>query len=234
MVASNIFNAVTTGISFKGVMMDIGHGRHIRWVKDTAIDVNSDLFQFGYPTPEQIAARAAQDVKKRWAGYNKMRGQYSSALEHAIPERFFNDTTQCNAPGASATTTPPLDPNKPACAEGISAVKAIAIAQNQGQKVFVINATNAAVAIPQLQHRSSVIQEVRASVAAGKEVTIHEAPIRGLGSNGTENRLKEVNAVDYHDRSVPGMEAEDSVKGSPRFRCDLGRLEPLGYMRVFG
>jgi transglutaminase-like putative cysteine protease len=176
---NKIFNAVTTGITFKGVMMDIGHGRHIRWVKDTAIDVNSDLFQFGYPTPEQIAARAAQDVKKRWASYNKMRGQYSSALEHAIPERFFNDTTQCNAPGA---TNP--DPNKPACAEGISAVKAIAIAQSQGQKVFVINATNAAVAIPQLQHRSSVIQEVQASVAAGKEVTIHESPITANGWSG--------------------------------------------------
>lgn len=164
--------------------MDIGHGRHIRWVKDTAIDVNSDLFQFGCPTPEQIAACAAQDVKKRWASYNKMRGQYSSALEHAIPERFFNDTTQCNAPGASATTTPPYDPNKPACAEGVSAVKAIAIAQSQGQKVFVITSANAAVAIPQLQHRSSVIREVQASVAAGKEVTIHESPITANGWSG--------------------------------------------------
>ena len=50
--------------------------------------------------------------------------------------------------------------------------------------MFVINATNAAVAIPQLQHRSSVIQEVQASVAAGKEVTIHESPITANGWSG--------------------------------------------------
>lgn len=167
---------VTTGISFKGVLMDIGHVRHLRWVKDTAAETSN--------TSPTANADAAANAKKRWIGYNRMRGQYASALEHAIPERFFNDTTKCNAPGASSTTTPPFDANKPACAEGISAVKAIAIAQSQGQKIFVINSVNADQAIPLLAHRASVIDEVSASVAAGKEVTIHQSAITANGWTG--------------------------------------------------
>ena len=55
------------------------------------------------------------------------------ALEHAIPERFFNDPAKCNAEG---TTTPVA--GLPACPQGISAVKAIALAAAQGQKIYTI------------------------------------------------------------------------------------------------
>ena len=166
-----------TGVSFKGVMMDVGHLRHNRWVKDTSLPIN----QWNQTDPN---ANETTEALKRYAAYNRIRGQYSSALEHAIPERFFNDTTQCNPPGSDATTTPAYDPIKPACTEGISAVKAIAIAASQGQRVFTITQANAAQAIPQLSHRASVIEEVQSAVAAGKEVTIHESTITANGWSG--------------------------------------------------
>ena len=52
-------------VSFPGVNMDIGHMRNLSWAKD--------------------------NDEKKWIAYNRLRGQYMSALEHAIPERFFND-----------------------------------------------------------------------------------------------------------------------------------------------
>ncbi len=63
-------------------------------------------------------------------------------------------------------------------------MKAIAIAQSQGQKVFTITSANAAIAIPQLQQRSSVIDEITNAVNAGKEVTIHQSPITANGWTG--------------------------------------------------
>jgi len=74
-----------------------------------------------------------------------------------IAVRIFNDAKQCNAPGASSTKTPPFDRNKPACAEGVNAVKQLRLPKGQGQRLLVINSANAAIAIPPLQHRSSLI-----------------------------------------------------------------------------
>lgn len=98
---------VIRSVKFPGVNMDIGHIRNLSWAKD-----NND---------------------KTWIAYNRLRGQYMSALEHAIPERFFNDPAKCNAEG---TTTPVA--GLPACPQGISAVKAIALAAAQGQNIYTI------------------------------------------------------------------------------------------------
>ena len=98
---------VIRSVKFPGVNMDIGHIRNLSWAKD-----NND---------------------KTWIAYNRLRGQYMSALEHAIPERFFNDPAKCNAEG----TTIPVA-GLPACPQGISAVKAIALAAAQGQKIYTI------------------------------------------------------------------------------------------------
>lgn len=178
---------VTTGVSWSGVMLDIGHLRHLRWVKDTGVPVDqSGLPVRGSPTDANSPVISDGDdyAKRRWIAYNKMRGQYASRLEHAIPERFFNDPTKCNAPGVSATTSPPFDPAKPACAEGISAMKAVAIALRQGQKLFVVTSQNVGVVVPQLSHRSSVIDDVKAAVASGKDVMIHQSSITAEGWSG--------------------------------------------------
>jgi hypothetical protein len=91
-------------VSFPGVNMDIGHVRNLTWAKD--------------------------NDAKSWVAYNRLRGQYMSALEHAIPERFFNDPTKCNTEGAA---TPVV--GLPSCPQGISAVKAIALVDRSANQI---------------------------------------------------------------------------------------------------
>ncbi|MCA2998958.1 MAG: hypothetical protein ING75_10190 [Rhodocyclaceae bacterium] len=153
------FGIVTTAVKFPGVEMDVGHLRHLRWAKS--------------------------NQQNEWVAYNRIRGQYASALEHATPERFFVDTTTCNLPTATPTSTPAFDPAKPACAEGISAVKALAVAQRQGQKVFTVTSQNIAAVLPQLSgHSQQTRADVQNAVNAGKEVTISQSRITHSGWTG--------------------------------------------------
>lgn len=154
-----LYGILTTGVSFKGVNMDVGHMRNIRWVK-----------------------ASGADAQKRWTVYNQISGQNSSAMENAVPERMLVDKTQCQYvdPQSGTVVNPALAP----CQQGVSAVKALTIAANQGQKIFTITQDNAAVAIPQLQQSSSVIAEIQSAVASGKTVTVHQSPINSFGWSG--------------------------------------------------
>ncbi|MEW5837886.1 MAG: hypothetical protein AB1717_03530 [Pseudomonadota bacterium] len=68
--------------------------------------------------------------KEQKLAYKKQVGAASSAFEHAVPERLFADPNK-----------PLDDPSQP---QGISAVKAIAIAASQGQRIYTFTAHNAA------------------------------------------------------------------------------------------
>jgi hypothetical protein len=145
-------------VRFPGVNMDIGHLRTLGWSR----------------------ANAAAE----WAAYNRIRGQFMSTLEHAIPERFFNDSAECNLPGASSQ-----NPALPACPQGISAVKAIAIAAAQGQRIYTITpqvyANNPAIVQSQLAaHSQSTKDRVQGYLDAGWEVSIHQSPITQDGWTG--------------------------------------------------
>jgi hypothetical protein len=77
-VANPVFNwGVVTKVTFPGVNMDIGHVRNPSWSKS--------------------------NIEDQWVNYNRLRGQYMSALEYAVPEWFFSDPAQCNRVG---TATP--------------------------------------------------------------------------------------------------------------------------------
>ncbi len=154
--------------------MDIGHLRHVRWVKDD--DPKSQIND--KPELKQNNKSAAQN---RWIAYNKMRGQYASAMEHAAPEAFWVDKTKCSHTDENGRIqNPTLNP----CAEAISAVKAIAIAQSEGQKIYTINKQNAQTALAKLPIGGEVGSEIRNAVNAGKEVTVHEKSINKHGWKG--------------------------------------------------
>lgn len=107
-----------------------------------------------------------------------------SALEHAIPERYFNDPAQCNVVG----TTSPVA-GLPTCPQGISAMKAIALAARAGQKIFTITgeayANNPDIVNGKLwAHSDSTKNRVQQALDVGYEVTIHEAPISQDGWTG--------------------------------------------------
>ena len=162
------------GVTFQGLNMDIGYLRHVRWVKDDdpKSRINKD------PNLAQNGKTAAQN---RWIAYNRMRGQYASAMEHAAPEAFWVDKTKCSHTDENGRIqNPTLNP----CAEAISAVKAIAIAQSEGQKIYTINKANAQTALAKLPIGGEVGSEIRNAVNAGKEVTVHEKSINKHGWKG--------------------------------------------------
>jgi hypothetical protein len=114
-----------------GVVLDVGHLRHIRWSKD--------------------------GDEHAWTRYNRIMGQWASALEHAVPERLF------------ATQETP--------AEAISAVKLLAKAAAAGQRIYTITGANAAIALPRLALDPATVDDIRLAVSAGREVTVHERPL---------------------------------------------------------
>jgi transglutaminase-like putative cysteine protease len=93
------------------------------------------------------------DAQKR-LNYSQMVGGRYSAMEHLVPEQMF-----------STEDTP---------AEGISAVKAMALASSQGQKIWNITQDNLDLALAEINLHSNTEQEIRNSVNAGKVVTTHE------------------------------------------------------------
>ena len=171
---NKLYGIVTTGITFQGLNMDIGHLRSIRWVKDdnpqSAINANPEL-----------TANGKSAAQNRWIAYNKMRGQYNSAMEHAVPEQFWVDKSQCQYTDETGTIK---NPTMADCAQAVSAVKAIAIAQAEGQRIYTINQSNAATALPKLPVGGTVGQEIQSAIQAGKEVTFHERGINAHGFSG--------------------------------------------------
>ena len=154
--------------------MDIGHLRSIRWVKD-------DNPQSAINAKPELTSNGRSAAQNRWIAYNKMRRQYNSAMEHAVPEQFWVDKSQCRYADETGTIK---NPAKADCAQAVSAVKAIAIAQVEGQRIYTINQSNAATALAKLPVGGTVGQEIQSAIQAGKEVTFHERAINAHGFSG--------------------------------------------------
>ena len=152
---NKLYGIVTTGITFQGLNLDVGHMRYLRWSKT--------------------------NDKPAWIAYNRMRGQQASALEHATPEAFWIDRTKCRYTDENGNIQ---NPSLTDCPQAVSAVKAIAIAASQGQKIYTITQKNAAVALPKLSLSRGVAEEIQNAVASGKEVTVHEKAINAYGFSG--------------------------------------------------
>jgi hypothetical protein len=119
---------------------------------------------------------AKNNDRAAWINYNRMRGIYASALEHMTPERSFVDRSTCNASGAPGSPLPP-------CPPGYSAVRAMQVAQAQGQKIYTFTTANQAY-IGNLALRAETVAEIRNVVSAGREVTVHERPVTVGGWTG--------------------------------------------------
>ena len=101
-------------------------------------------------------------------GFILTQGPRQSANEHLIPEALFDD------PSTTAKEV-----------QGVSAVKALSIASQQGQKIYTINQTNINQVLPLLRHKAAVIEDVQNAVSAGKIVTISEHMISANGWTGS-------------------------------------------------
>ncbi|MFZ3138145.1 MAG: hypothetical protein WA126_12245 [Thermodesulfovibrionales bacterium] len=88
-------------------------------------------------------------------------GINSSALEHRVPEQLFTSVD--------------------ASVEGISAVKALQIANDSGIPIYTITKNNIDVVLPILQIDPSVINDIRSAVNAGKKVIVSKTNINYRG-----------------------------------------------------
>ncbi|MDR0673550.1 MAG: hypothetical protein LBF93_07805, partial [Zoogloeaceae bacterium] len=102
--------------------------RDIRWVKD-------DNPQSEINNKPELTQNGKTATQNRWIAYNRMRGQHMSAMEHAVLEQFWVDRNQCRYIDETGQVKTPAYPG---CGQAISAVKAIAIAQSQGEKIYMI------------------------------------------------------------------------------------------------
>ncbi len=91
-------------------------------------------------------------------------GQNSSALEHSVPEQMFST------------------PENPAY--GISAVKALKVANDQGIPIYTINQSNIATILPQLQVDLGTIADIQNAVNAGMVATVSKTDITYNGWTG--------------------------------------------------
>jgi hypothetical protein len=108
------------------------------------------------------------------AAFRKAAGIQYSALEHSMPERAFRNAS-----------LPDNDPGQP---QAVSAVKAIAVAASQGQRIYALNAANQAIhtsALSQLNVDAAVKDEIADALATGKEVTVHQSKINFAGFTGS-------------------------------------------------
>ena len=129
-------------------------------------------------------------------GFILSQGPRESANEHLVPEQLFDD---------------PKTAEKEV--EGVSAVKAIQIAQQQGQTVYTITRENYAQVLPKLQ--LSMMADIRDAVNAERTVTTHEKSIQYKGWHGS------------------GYIIIDPHSGAGAYLIDGGANGSLRFSRVF-
>jgi len=101
-------------------------------------------------------------------------GPIGSALEHALKEVPLG----CQVPEQMFNT----DPNNPT--QAISTVKALQLANAQGQQIYKIDNTNIDEVLPKLNLSNSVKQDIQSSVNVGKYVITHTDNVSVPGWSG--------------------------------------------------
>jgi len=109
--------------------------------------------------------RALDNDQQKTIDFAIQTGSIGSALEHQVPEQMFN--------------TDPANPT-----QGISTVKALQLANQQGQKIYKIDQTNIDTVLPKLNLSSTIKQDIQSSVNAGKYVITHTDNVSVPGWSG--------------------------------------------------
>jgi hypothetical protein len=111
------------------------------------------------------SAECESNCWENWRDFNQSSGAAMSAYEHLIPEQLFS------TPENSV--------------EGISAVKALAIASSQGQRIYTIDQSNLNTALAALTFDDAAVkQEIQTQVNAGFVVTVHQDQLNYAGWSG--------------------------------------------------
>ncbi|MES2933190.1 MAG: transglutaminase-like domain-containing protein [Pseudomonadota bacterium] len=117
---------------------------------------------------QQVEAKDSNRAQR--TNYMRHIGSAGSAAEHLIPQFLFGNAE--------------LAPNDASQPQGVSAVKLLALASNQGQKIYTLNAANSSLhntILNSLQIEQDVKAEIFNGLAAGMEAIVHEKDIRVEG-----------------------------------------------------
>ena len=106
--------------------------------------------------------------REKLTAYNLARGPSYSLNENLVPEQLFDDPK---------TTEKKV--------EGVSAVKAIQIAQEQGQTIYTITKENYNQVLPKLSLSANVMSDIQNAINADKVVIVHEKNISYKGWHGS-------------------------------------------------
>ena len=120
----------------------------------------------GLDIPMTKVVIADNNNKQAFLNYRLQAGMIASSLEHQTPEQMYN-----------------TDPANPV--QGISTMKALALANAEGQKIYTITQANINEVLPKIQASSLAKGDISSSVNAGKTVTVHEREVSVPGWTGT-------------------------------------------------
>ena len=118
------------------------------------------------PIPTTKVVVADNNNQQNFKNYRLQAGMIASSLEHQTPEQMYN-----------------TDPQHPV--QGISTMKAFALANAEGQKIYTITQANINEILPKIQASSLTKGDIQSSVNAGKTVTVHEREVSVPGWTGT-------------------------------------------------
>jgi hypothetical protein len=111
----------------------------------------------------KFSTECKSNCQDQWRDFNQQMGSAYSAYEHLIPEQLFS------------TADDPI--------EGVSAVKALAIASQQGQRIYTFTQDNLGY-LSDLTVDQGTKDEILAQVNAGMVATVHQHPISYAGWSG--------------------------------------------------
>lgn len=112
----------------------------------------------GLDIPMTKVVVADNNDQQNYKNYRLQAGMIASSLEHQTPEQMYN-----------------TDPANPV--QGISTMKAFAIASAEGQKLYTLTQSNIATVLPKITASALVKGAIQSAVAAGQTVTVHERPV---------------------------------------------------------
>jgi len=162
----------------------------------------------GLDIPISKTIVADNNNKQAFLNYRQQAGMIASSLEHQTPEQMYN-----------------TDPANPV--QGISTMKAFALANSEGQKIYTITSKNIYSILPKIQASSLTKGDITSAVNAGKTVTVHEREVSVPGWTGTGYMVTDpVNGDGAYMISGGGNGGWADVKIAS-FLSLLGRLGPL-------
>ncbi len=141
-------------------------GSEVRTADRFGLPVGIKAGGIGLDIPISKVIVADHNDRQNFLNYRMQAGMIASSLEHQTPEQLYN-----------------TDPNNPI--QGISTMKAFALANAQGQKMYTISKQNIDKVLPMIQASALTKGDIRNAVYAGKIVTVHEREVSVPGWHGT-------------------------------------------------